>query len=200
MAYYLTDAWANLSQAEQQAIGRQAKKVQDRAERKICLWCGEPLHHREYELTGSKPNQREICKDYCKRVRFFDMPKRSNAPATHPLSTHPSVFVGYEPIAVIFGNESIPAASWKEVYQTILQHCIQDFTHYERLIALKRSISTQQKPFLSSKPDEMTCPVEICEDLYAESDYSFHILLQLLTDRILKPIKFSIYNIKIMIK
>jgi len=200
MAYYLTDAWANLSQTEQKAIGKQTREAQDKANRTICLWCGESLHHGEYDLTGSKPNQREICKDYCKSIRFFDKPKRSTSSIILPLSAHPSVFVGYEPIAVMFGDESIPVTSRKEIYQAILQYCIKGFAHYEWLVGLKRSISTQQNPFLSSKPDEMSCPVEICEDLYAETDYSFHILLQLLTDRILKSIKFSIYNIKIMIK
>ncbi|MCL2392916.1 MAG: hypothetical protein FWC66_10000 [Oscillospiraceae bacterium] len=200
MPFYLTNEWANLSRSEQDAVSNRAEEAQDKANHTICLWCGEPFYNGEYDFIGSKPNQREICKNYCKGIRFFDMPKQASGPTAHPLSSHPVVFVGSEPIAVMFGSERVPATSWKEVYRVILQHCVQDFTCYERLLALKRSISTQEKPFLSSKFNEMACPVEICEDLYAETDYSFHILFHLLTERILKPIKFSVHNIRIIME
>ena len=127
------------------------------------------------------------------------MPRMSNAPTTHHLSAHPSEFVGYEPVAVMFGDESKPVSSWAEAYQAILKHSISsEFIFYDRLMDLRRSLSAHKKPFLSKKPDGMSCPVEICEELYAETDFSFYILLELLTDRILKPIKFNYSYIKIV--
>jgi len=200
MAYYLTNSWDDLTNEEQTSITKQARKAQDKANRTICLWCGEPLYNGECDYTGSYQHKREICKNYCKGVRYFDMPRQTNTPITHPLYANPSEFVGYEPVAVILDNESLPVTSWKEVYQTVLQYCIQDFACYERLVALKRSMSTHKQPLLSSKPDKMNCPVEICEDLYAEVDHSFHILLQNLTDRIFTPIEFNFYAIKIVVQ
>lgn len=198
MAYYLTNEWDKLSEAEQREIAKQAREAQDKANRRICLWCGEPVFSGGYDLVGGPDDRREICKGYCRGVRYFDTPKQGNAPTTHPLSAHPSEFVGYEPMTVTFGNESVHVTSWKEVYQAILRHCIRkDFMFYERFMDLKRSLSTQENPFLSSKPDGMSCPVEICEDLYAEADFRFDILLHILTDRILIPIKFNFSYIKI---
>jgi hypothetical protein len=199
MAYYLTNNWDNLSEDERREIKMQALEAQQKANHTICLWCGEPLCSGDYDFTGSPNNRREICKGYCKRLRYFDMPRQSNTPTTHPLSAHPSEFVGYEPVEVMFGDESEPVTSWAEAYQAILRHIIlKDFVFYERMIDLRRSLSAHKKPFLSKKPDGMSCPVEICEDLYAETDFSFHILLEILTDRILKPIQFRYSHIKIV--
>jgi len=116
------------------------------------------------------------------------------------LSTHPSIFVGKKPVAVIIGSERIPTPTWRKVYKEILQHCIQDPTYHQMLMDLRGRIAGQQRVFISASPDSMTRPLEICEGMYAEVHYGSETLMHILTIRVLKPLGYDYSNIKIITK
>ena len=116
------------------------------------------------------------------------------------LNVHPSLFVGKKPLAVIIDGEEIPATTWRKVYKIILQHCIQDPVRHKLLMSLRGRIAGQQRVFISASPDKMSCPLEICEGLYAEVHYGSQTLMHILTERVLKPLNYDFSNIKIMLK
>jgi len=115
----------------------------------------------------------------------------------YSLSTHPAIFVGRKPVAILIGSEIIPTPSWRKVYKEIMQYYVKDPVYHERLMDLRDKIAGRERVFISSKPDTMTCPLEICEDMYGEVQYGSQTLMHILTVRILTPINFDYSNIKI---
>ena len=115
----------------------------------------------------------------------------------YPLSIHPSIFIGRKPVAVLIGGEIIPTPSWRKVYKEILQHCIKDLVYHERLMSLRGKLAGKERVFISSKPDTMSCPLKICEEMYGEVHYGSQTLMRILTERILTAINFDYSDIKI---
>jgi hypothetical protein len=115
------------------------------------------------------------------------------------LSTHPSIFVGKKPVAVLFGNEREPTHTWSRVYKAILQRAIQEPIYYERLMELRNRMAGKVRVFISDKPDNMTRPLEICEGLYGEVHYGSQTLMHILVNIILKAIHYDCSDIKIEI-
>jgi len=119
---------------------------------------------------------------------------------TVPLSTNPHIFVGMKPITVIFNEESIKVKSWREAFTVILNQCNKDEEHHKTLMYLRDKISGKCRTFLSHSPDGMTKPVQIDENMYAETHYGSQTLMHILVQRILKPVQFDYSKISIIIK
>ena len=115
-----------------------------------------------------------------------------------PLTTTPYFFIGLKAVAVIFGNERVDVKSWRGVYAAILSRCNQDASHHDMLMYLRNRASGKIRMFLSDKPDSMTRPLQIDDDLYAETHYGTQTLMHILTVRILAPTGFDMSGISIM--
>ena len=116
---------------------------------------------------------------------------------TYPLSVPTYLFVGRKPAAVTFGEERIDVKSWREVYTVILTRCNQDPKHHETLMYLRDKVAGKRRVFLSAKPNGMTRPVKIDEELYAESHYGSATLIHILRERMLAPVGFDFSDIKV---
>ena len=117
-----------------------------------------------------------------------------------PLSTDPYVFVGRKPLAVIFNDERVEVKSWREVFIVILKQCNDDYEHHNSLMSLRDKLFGNIRVLLSKSTSEMTRPVKIDEDMFAETHYGSQTLMHILVQRILLPVQFDYSNIKIVIK
>ena len=117
------------------------------------------------------------------------------------LSTHPAVFVGKKPIALIFNDdERVAVKSWREVYRETITRCYESTEHHEMLMYLRDKAIGKVRKFISAKPDGMTRPLKIADELYGEVQYSTECLLHILVNQILTPARFDCYSIKVILK
>jgi len=116
------------------------------------------------------------------------------------ITSNPVIFVGRKPIAVVFGKELMYAKSWREVMTTVLEHCIQDPVYYSRLMELRGKISGNFRVFLSDKPDGMTKPAKIYENLYAEAHHGARAMMYALVSKILSAIHYDCSDIRIIMR
>jgi len=65
---------------------------------------------------------------------------------------------------------------------------------------LRNKTAGKVRVFLSDKPDGMTRPLKIDEDMYAETHYGSQTLMHILVNRILIPARFDCSNISVVIK
>ena len=119
---------------------------------------------------------------------------------TLPLITAPHLFIGKKPIAVFFGEERVEVKSWREVYTMILKRCNDIPRHHEMLMFLRGKIAGKCRVFLADRPDGMTRPVQITENMFAEAHYGAATLMHILTARLLDPVGFDYSNIKVVLK
>ena len=107
------------------------------------------------------------------------------------------MFIGTKPEAVIIEGERIIARNWREVFVTVLRHCLKDPVYHARLMNLRNMVLGRQRTILSDSPEGMTRPFEVCEGLYAEVQYGTQALVYNLKSRILESIEFNYSNIKV---
>lgn len=120
---------------------------------------------------------------------------------TYPLSIGPAIFKGKKPISVNFGgNHSVSAYTWKMVFKTILQHCNADPEKHVALMNLRGRITGRDRVLLAKTPDGMRSPIQISDNLHAETHYDTETLLRILTTRILEPVQYDSSNISITIR
>lgn len=116
-----------------------------------------------------------------------------------PLSTDPVAFRGTKPIAVLFGNERMAVTSWKGVFVAILSRCNQSPSHHTALMELRGRTAGKIRVFLSQSPGNMSRPVRIASEMYAETHYGSETLIHILCERILAPVHFDYSDIQIVI-
>jgi hypothetical protein len=115
-----------------------------------------------------------------------------------PLTTPPYCFVGKKPVAVLFGKERVEVKSWRQVYLVVMGCCNREC--HERLMYLRDKTAGKVRVFLSARPDGMTRPVKIDEDMYGETHYGSETLMSILRKRILDPARFDYFNISVAVK
>ena len=82
---------------------------------------------------------------------------------TLPFSCDTYLFVGKKAVAVFFGDECVPVASWRQVYSAILERC--NSHCHEHLMYLRDKVAGKVRVFLSCHPSGMTRPIRIADDL-----------------------------------
>ena len=116
----------------------------------------------------------------------------------YPLASTPSIFKGTKPIAVLFGEEEAAVKTWREVYAVILRRC--DAEKHEQLMELRGKIAGRDRIILAAAPEGMKRPIQICEEMYAESFFDSESLTRVLTSLILTPVGFDYTGIKISVR
>lgn len=118
-----------------------------------------------------------------------------------PLAGHTGFFKGRKPIAVVFPDGiEVETSTWKFVVQAILQNCIQNPERYDYLLSLRGKIAGKNRVIVSAVPDSMDSPLLIAESLYMESKFDTETLLNVLLDRVLKPLGYDVSGILIRVK
>jgi len=117
---------------------------------------------------------------------------------TLPFSCSTYLFVGKKAVAVYFGDECVPVASWNHVYRVVLERCNEQC--HERLMYLRDKVAGKVRVFLSCRPDGMTRPTKIADGLWGEAHYGSQTLMHILRERILTPAQFDYSDIRITIK
>lgn len=119
---------------------------------------------------------------------------------TVPLGVRPSLFVGTKPVAVIFAGERELAHTWTRVYKAILQRAIQDPLQYNTLMELRNRLGGKVRVFISDKPDGMTRPCKIADELYGETHYGSETQMHILVNIILYAMGYDYSDIELEIK
>jgi len=117
-----------------------------------------------------------------------------------PLTTDPSKFIGKKPKAVLFGEERVEVKTWCKVYEIILKRCNEDPKHHKMLMYLRNKVAGKCRVFLSDKPDRMSKPLRIDDDLYGEIHYGSATLAHILVNHILTPVGFDCSGISVVLK
>ena len=117
-----------------------------------------------------------------------------------PLSADPYVFIGKKPAAVLFGEERVDVNSWRDVYKVALTRCNENSDSHDNLMYLRGKTAGKCRVFLADKPDGMTRPLKIDEELYGEVQYGSQALMRILCNRILDYTGFDYSGIGIVMK
>jgi hypothetical protein len=117
-----------------------------------------------------------------------------------PLTVPPHTFVGKKPIAVLFGEERVEVKTWKNVYEVVLKRCNEDPQNHEMLLYLCGKVNGNHRVLLASSPEKITRPVKIDEGIYGETYFGSQGLMHVLLNRILAPIGFRCYDIRVVLR
>ncbi|MDR0301744.1 MAG: hypothetical protein LBI04_05450 [Treponema sp.] len=117
-----------------------------------------------------------------------------------PLTAPTYLFVGEKPVTVLFEEERVNVKSWREVYSVILKRCNDNPEHHEKLMYLRNKVAGKVRIFLSDKPDGMTRPYKIDENLDGEVNYGSSTLIHILINHILIPAGFDCYSVSLVLK
>lgn len=116
------------------------------------------------------------------------------------LKTMPAYFKGNKPISIVYPDGTIDYTStWRMVAKSLLQRCAEDDVMRERMYALCDRASGKIRYILSSKPDGMDSPIEICPNMYFEGKYDTESMLRVITNRIFDTIGYRYLDIEINI-
>ena len=118
---------------------------------------------------------------------------------TYPLTVPTYTFVGKKPVAVLFGDERIEVKTWRQVYAVIIGRCNENAQHHDRLMYLRNKAAGKVRLFLSDKPDGMTRPLRIDEELYGETHYGSATLMHILLNQILVYTGFDCSGIQVIL-
>ena len=116
----------------------------------------------------------------------------------YPLSISPHIFKGRKPAAVTFNGERVDVKSWRRVYTEIMHRCVAE--KYDTLMELRGKISGRDRVFLAAKPDGMTFPIQLADELFVEAFFDTEGLIHVLTKRILDAVRFDYSRISIALK
>ncbi len=120
--------------------------------------------------------------------------------SVYPLTIAPYFFVGRKPAAVLFGDERVEVKTWRQVYSVIIGRCNQDPACHEKLMYLRNKAAGKVRLFLSDKPDSVTVPLRIDDNLFAEIDYGSQTLMHVLVKQILAYVPFDCSGISIVLR
>jgi hypothetical protein len=107
-------------------------------------------------------------------------------------------FIGTKAVAVLFGDERVTVRNWRKAFEVILGCCNRE--RHDELMRLRNRTAGKVRTFLSDKPDGMTYPVRIDDDLWVEEHYGTGTLFHILCRRILDRAGFDYSNIRIAIR
>ena len=136
----------------------------------------------------------------------------SGAPATnerfpgdyesiYPLSVTPSMLKGKKPTGVLFGERGrIDVGTWKAVFREIMEHCNADPEKHVALMNLRGKVSGRNRVLLAKTSEGMRSPLELSENLYAETHYDTETLLRIMTSRILDSIGYDYSGISVAVR
>ena len=123
----------------------------------------------------------------------------SAAEIVYPLSIEPALFKGTKPTAVHFGGEKIPVKTWRKAYTLILRRCAGISEKRETLMGLRNKISGRTRIILSDKPDGMSRPIEIADDVFVESFFDTEWLGRIMTKEILDVVRYDYSGISVSV-
>ena len=118
---------------------------------------------------------------------------------TYPITIPTYTFVGKKPVAVLFGDERVEVKTWRQVYAVIIGRCNEIPQCHERLLYLRNKAAGKVRLFLSDKPDGMTRPLRIDEELYGETHYGSATLMHILLNQILVYTDFDCSGIQVIL-
>jgi hypothetical protein len=98
-------------------------------------------------------------------------------------------FIGAKITAVLFGDERVEVKNWRKAFELILNRCNRE--RHEELMALRNRTAGKTRIFLSDKPDGMSYPHRIDDELWVEEHYGNGTLFHILCHRILSQPSFS---------
>jgi hypothetical protein len=117
----------------------------------------------------------------------------------YPFTAETYLFIGKKAKAVFFGEERVEVKNWREVFKLILARCNEQ--QHDNLMYLRNRVAGKVRTFLSDKPDGMSRPFRLDDELFADSgQYGTATLLHILRDCILKPACYDFDNIRIAIQ
>ena len=194
--------WDSLSIEERHEIRNRAIDTHDKANRQTCHWCGAPIIFGDCDHTmETKPLRRAICKDYCKGIPYFHMrvseDEVPDGTTTYCLSVPKVAFSGKKPVSVSFGETSITVSTWNGLFEEVLHHCMKKNYNIDRLLALRGKLAWKCKVILSESPEGMAKPLELCEEMYIETNYDVQTLMHILTERVLSKLDIRLSEIKV---
>lgn len=115
-----------------------------------------------------------------------------------PLAASPAVFKGTKPTAVFLPDRSeVPVRTWKNAAQVILQDCCADPQRKERLMELRGRVAGNFRFLIHDRPDGLSVPLKICDDLYLESKFDTEALLRNITNKLLDRVGYDYRGIVI---
>jgi len=115
-----------------------------------------------------------------------------------PLAASPAIFKGTKPELVILPDRSrVAVRSWKNVVSAILTDCCSDPKKKERVLELRGQVAGNFRYLISGKPDRMSVPLKICEELYVEGKFDTEALLQNITGKLLDRVGYDYHGIVI---
>lgn len=115
-----------------------------------------------------------------------------------PLAASPAFFKGTKPTAVFLPDRSeVPVRTWKNAAQVILQDCCADPQRKERMMELRKRVAGNFRFLIHDRPDELSAPLKICDDLYLESKFDTEALLRNITNKLLDRVGYDYRGIVI---
>jgi hypothetical protein len=118
---------------------------------------------------------------------------------TYPLSTTPSVFKGTKPIAVVFGEERVDVKTWRGLCIELLNRAYAVPQSRDAMMFLRNKVAGRKRLVISDKPDGMSVPVRLSDELYVEVYFDTEQLLKTLLFQVLEPADYDYSNIYVII-
>ncbi|MBQ9196694.1 MAG: hypothetical protein IJ157_05555 [Clostridia bacterium] len=159
------------------------------------------------ELTLIRAKLKEL-DAHCERLIQEIMENNTSQPEANqagfealiPLTTGTAFFKGKHPTAVIIDGRRVDTATWKKVFEAIMQDCARDPQRRQALMDLRGRVQGRNRVLLGSEKGSMRSPVQIAEALYAETHYDTETLLKTMITRILEPVHYPYGGILIAVR
>lgn len=117
----------------------------------------------------------------------------------YSLRSNPYILKGKKPVAVEFPNgQRISTTKWRYAAEVILQYCNKDIECHEKFMQIRGRIAGKQRVLLGDRPEGMTLPIKIDEELYFEAKFDTETLFNVITKRILDAVGFNYSGIIIV--
>ena len=120
--------------------------------------------------------------------------------ATYPLTAGAGIFKGKKPTGVVIGGEYVPLRTWKQLVAEIMARCMADARYEQALQAQAGRVSGKKRALLASPDEGMRSPLPIGGGLFLETHYDTETLLNILMNRILRPIGYDYSAIRVTVR
>lgn len=119
---------------------------------------------------------------------------------THCLSldAESSTFKSTKPVSIVFPNgKEVYVKTWKQAVAAILTDCNSDEEIHSRLVQLSGKIFGKVRTILGNRPESVTNPLKVTDNLYPSTQYDTETLLNILKNRILDEVGYNYQGIMI---